>query len=91
MDIARERGHSSITDILAPVIYHPVLHSKLAKLQELFHETIRQDFREMSMLVLPELVALTELRVLEMGLLVKLQRGKGDVVGHLQVPAAHNS
>lgn len=65
-EIARVMGHLHLTDILAPVIYHPVPHSTLARLQALFHEMIRADSREVSNLVLPELVTLTELRVPEM-------------------------
>jgi hypothetical protein len=43
-----------------------VPHQKLARLQSLFYELIRVDWGDMSHLVLPDLVALTELRVPEM-------------------------
>jgi hypothetical protein len=49
------------------VIYHTVPHQTLARLQSLFYEIIRADLRgNMAHLVLPDLVALTELRVPEM-------------------------
>ena len=49
------------------MIYHTVPHQTLARLQSLFYEMIRVDWGgHMSHLVLPDLVALTELRVPEM-------------------------
>lgn len=66
-DIARESKHAHLASILAPVIYHPVPHQTLARLQALFYETIRADLGvHMAHLVLPDLVALTELKVPQM-------------------------
>jgi len=59
-------GHLHLAAILAPVIYHPVPHKTLVWLQEQFHEMIRGDYEQASNLVLPELEALTELKVPEM-------------------------
>lgn len=66
-DIARESNHVHLAGILAPVIYHPVPHQTLARLESLFYEIIRADLGvRMAHLVMPDLVALTELRVPEM-------------------------
>ena len=59
-------GHLHLVAILAPVIYHPVPHKTLARLEERFHEMIRGDYEQVFNLVLPELEALTELKVPEM-------------------------
>ena len=80
-DIARESGHFHLADILAPVIQHTVPHQTLARLQSLFHEMIRADWGiQMAHLVLPDLVALTELRVPEMWFPVGEQHETRNVV-----------
>ncbi|RAR09006.1 ubiquitin-conjugating enzyme family protein [Stemphylium lycopersici] len=67
LNIARESGHVHLAGMLAPVIQLTVPHQTLARLQSLFHEIIRADWgTQMAHLVLPDLVALTELRVPEM-------------------------
>ncbi|PVH97328.1 hypothetical protein DM02DRAFT_730649 [Periconia macrospinosa] len=81
-EIARENGYLHLIDILAPVIYYPVPHSTLARLQALFHEMIRADSRGVSNLVLPELVTLTELRIPEMWFPLKHKSAKEHAVGY---------
>jgi hypothetical protein len=66
-DIALDSKHADLADMLAPVIYHPVPHQTLARLESQFHEIIRADLGAwVAYLVLPDLVALTELKVPEM-------------------------
>jgi hypothetical protein len=66
-DIARYSKHIDLVGILAPVIYHPVPHETLARLESQFHDIIRADLGvRMARFVLPDLVALTELKVPEM-------------------------
>lgn len=53
--------------MLAPVIYHSVPQKTLARLESQFHEMIKADLGERAAhLVVPDLVALTELKVPEM-------------------------
>jgi hypothetical protein len=53
--------------MLAPVIYHSVPPKTLARLESQFHEIIKADLGErVAHLILPDLVALTELKVPEM-------------------------
>lgn len=69
MEIAQEMGHLHLTEILALIIHHPVPYSTLTGLtglQASFHEMIRTDVNDVPNLVLPELVALTEVRMPEM-------------------------
>ena len=63
-DIARDSEHADIADMLAPVIYHSVPQQTLARLESQFHKLISADLGErVAHLVLPDLVALTELKV----------------------------
>lgn len=84
VEIARKREYLNLTDILAPVIYHPVPYSTLARLQGLFHQMIRTDLKEVSGLVLPELVALTELRKPEMWFPLRRETAKDQSVVRFQ-------
>jgi hypothetical protein len=66
-DIARDSKHVDLADMLAPVIYHSVPPKTLTRLESQFHEIIKADLGErVTHLVLPDLVALTELKVPEM-------------------------
>ena len=66
-DIARDNKHADLAEMLAPVIYHSVPQKTLARLESQFHEMIKADLGERAAhLVLPDLVALTELKVPEM-------------------------
>lgn len=66
-DIARDNKHADLAEMLAPVIYHSVPQKTLARLESQFHEMIKADLGERAAhLVVPDLVALTELKVPEM-------------------------
>ena len=66
-DIAQDSKHADLADMLAPVLYHSVPPQTLARLESQFHEMIKADLGERAAhLVLPDLVALTELKVPEM-------------------------
>ena len=66
-DIARDNKNADLADMLAPVIYHSVPQQTLARLEWQFHKIISADLGEgVAHLVLPDLVALTELKVPEM-------------------------
>jgi hypothetical protein len=66
-DIARDNKNEDLADMLAPVIYHPVPPQTLARLESQFHKIIRGDLGvEVIRFVLPDLIALTELKVPEM-------------------------
>lgn len=84
-------GYLHLTDILAPVIYHPVPHPTLARLQALFHTMIRADCEDVSDLVLPELVTLTELKVPEMWFPLRYKGAKEHAVVGFLGPIAKNA
>ncbi|KAK2051671.1 HET-domain-containing protein [Colletotrichum caudatum] len=83
-DIARESKQTNRVSILSPVIYHPIPHQTLARLQSLFYEIIRADLgAQMAHLILPDLVALTELRVPQMWFPVGEQGDPKCAVGYI--------
>ncbi len=64
IEIAREHGYSHLFEILAPVIRNAVPSSVLEKLQDRFHNIIRNDltsFTNQEHLRLPQLSPLTEM------------------------------
>lgn len=81
-EIARGEGHDHLVDILAPVIYHTIPHRILARLQALFHEITRADWGQIDDIILPDLVALTELRNPEMWFPLGAQRTGRQAVGY---------
>ncbi|KAK2005498.1 HET-domain-containing protein [Colletotrichum eremochloae] len=83
-DIARESKQTQLASILAPVIYHPIPYQTLARLQSLFYEIIRADLGvQMAHLILPDLVALTELKVPQMWFPVGEQGDPKCAVGYI--------
>ncbi|KAF2848222.1 HET-domain-containing protein [Plenodomus tracheiphilus IPT5] len=81
-EMAQSKRHHHVADILAPVIYHTIPHRTLARLQALFHEMIRADWEHVDDVILPDLVALTELRVPEMWFPLGVQQAVHQVVGY---------
>ncbi|KAK5123182.1 hypothetical protein LTR85_003380 [Meristemomyces frigidus] len=77
-EIARTMGFSHLSRELAPVIYHPLPPATLARLESQLHATMRQDLKRCSWsssLVLPDLNALTELKVPNMWFPIQVEKG----------------